>query len=410
MNSQPERRDGDRPWTTVPPEVARVLAPALADLGDEIIVAIRAEVAEYGRPLSEKPGGAIQDAVDEALRRFVNVIEHHDADALGPNRTMYFDLGRAEFREGRSLDVLLSAYRVGARVAWRAFAEAGDRAAVPPETLYAVAEAIFAYIDELSAVSAEGYGEERSAVVGAAQHARREFVELLVAGPPTDPEGMAILARRVGWPLPERLAALVAREADTAALCGRIGLEAIAAQLGDTACVLVPDPEGPGRERQLTAALRGREAALGPIVAWTDAARSFRRARSALELLEIGALGDDGLVRADRHLATMILYSSRELAVELADRRLAPLRSVPSGAQGTMHETLRAWLAHHGNVARVAEVLHVHPQTVRYRLRQLREMFGDDLDDPEIRFELELALRVAAPASRAGTEGCASRP
>jgi len=42
----------------------------------------------------------------------------------------------------------------------------------------------------------------------------------------------------------------------------------------------------------------------------------------------------------------------------------------------------------------VAAELGVHPQTVRYRLRQLRELFGTRLEDPEARFELSLALRV----------------
>lgn len=42
----------------------------------------------------------------------------------------------------------------------------------------------------------------------------------------------------------------------------------------------------------------------------------------------------------------------------------------------------------------MAARLGVHPQTVRYRLRQLRELWGDDLDDPDRRFELELALRT----------------
>jgi DNA-binding PucR family transcriptional regulator len=42
----------------------------------------------------------------------------------------------------------------------------------------------------------------------------------------------------------------------------------------------------------------------------------------------------------------------------------------------------------------VAKALHVHPQTVRYRLARLRELFGARLDDPDARFELELALRA----------------
>jgi DNA-binding PucR family transcriptional regulator len=46
----------------------------------------------------------------------------------------------------------------------------------------------------------------------------------------------------------------------------------------------------------------------------------------------------------------------------------------------------------------VAERLHVHPQTVRYRVAQLRELFGERLDDPDARFELALALR-SEPAS-----------
>jgi DNA-binding PucR family transcriptional regulator len=41
----------------------------------------------------------------------------------------------------------------------------------------------------------------------------------------------------------------------------------------------------------------------------------------------------------------------------------------------------------------VAGELHVHPQTVRYRLARLREHFGETLDEPDTRFELELALR-----------------
>jgi len=42
----------------------------------------------------------------------------------------------------------------------------------------------------------------------------------------------------------------------------------------------------------------------------------------------------------------------------------------------------------------VAQQIHVHPQTVRYRLRQIQELFGDQLRDPDRRFELQLALRV----------------
>jgi DNA-binding PucR family transcriptional regulator len=60
-----------------------------------------------------------------------------------------------------------------------------------------------------------------------------------------------------------------------------------------------------------------------------------------------------------------------------------------------MRETLGAWLDHQGEVRPAAEQLHVHAQTVRYRLNRLRELFGDALDDPTARLELALALRTA---------------
>ena len=53
-------------------------------------------------------------------------------------------------------------------------------------------------------------------------------------------------------------------------------------------------------------------------------------------------------------------------------------RAPPPAAE----ETLRAWLDAHGDVTATAAALHVHPQTVRYRLAGLREAFGGALDDP----------------------------
>ncbi|MGH2949615.1 MAG: PucR family transcriptional regulator, partial [Solirubrobacteraceae bacterium] len=105
-------------------------------------------------------------------------------------------------------------------------------------------------------------------------------------------------------------------------------------------------------------------------------------------------VGADGLVVAEDHLATLLLGSDRGLASDLAASRLAPLADLADGPRERLTETLRAWLDRPGQVQAVAAELGVHPQTVRYRLRQLRELFGTRLEDPEARFELALALRV----------------
>jgi DNA-binding PucR family transcriptional regulator len=52
------------------------------------------------------------------------------------------------------------------------------------------------------------------------------------------------------------------------------------------------------------------------------------------------------------------------------------------------------WLDRQGRIDETARALDVHPQTVRYRLGQLRDAFGTALDDADTRFELAVALRV----------------
>jgi DNA-binding PucR family transcriptional regulator len=71
--------------------------------------------------------------------------------------------------------------------------------------------------------------------------------------------------------------------------------------------------------------------------------------------------------------------------------------SLGPGPREKLEETLRAWLLHHGRRERIAAELFVHPQTVRYRMGQLRELFGARLDDPRCVLELTLALGVPTP-------------
>ena len=104
---------------------------------------------------------------------------------------------------------------------------------------------------------------------------------------------------------------------------------------------------------------------------------------------------------ADEHLPTLLLHAGdATLASDLAARALAPLAELRPGPQARLRATLRAWLDDPGHVQRVAAELHVHPQTVRYRVAQLRELFGDRLEDPDARFELALALRAGSEAGQ----------
>src|SRR4051812_49594879 len=161
------------------PSEAYVLAPHLPALAEEIVAAIAADVPEYARPLA-RGSTAVRRGVHGALAEFVE-LSRGGAVERG---AVALDLGRREVRAGRSLDALLSAYRTGARVAWRRLAALGLEAGLAPETLVVLAEAIFAYVDELSAESAEGFAREQAERARELERHRRALAELLVTGSP----------------------------------------------------------------------------------------------------------------------------------------------------------------------------------------------------------------------------------
>ncbi|MBI5301536.1 MAG: helix-turn-helix domain-containing protein [Chloroflexi bacterium] len=63
--------------------------------------------------------------------------------------------------------------------------------------------------------------------------------------------------------------------------------------------------------------------------------------------------------------------------------------------QGTdLVQTLAAYFTHKGNLSQTAEALFVHRNTLLYRMERIKEISGLDLDNPETRFNIQLALRA----------------
>jgi hypothetical protein len=378
----------DQPWHELPPEIAGVFRPVLADVADEMIDAVRT-VPAYARPIDGAFGEGIRAGVQEALRHFLAEVQ---AGTSVPRADVYTTLGRGEMRAGRSMESLLSAYRIGARVAWRRFAAVGVAAGLEPETLYLLAESIFAYIDVLSAESAEGHALEQSAVAGEAELRRRRLARMLVREQPAEVSVVRAAANEAAWPLPRKVAVLAVTGPQRQPVASHLGVEAISDTIGETLVAVIPDPDGPGRRAAVERAVReaGATAGLGTTVAWGNAAVSFARATAALALAD----GSPSLIVASEQAGRLLLRSDQSLAEELATERLAPLAELSPRQRARMVDTLRAWLAEQGRLTPVATRLGVHPQTVRYRLARLRELFGESLDDPDERFWLELALRV----------------
>lgn len=370
-----------------------MLRPGLPTLIDELVDVIPREVPAYRRPLEGQFGAGLKLGVGEGLEQFLRLIR--DGGSLPPRtRQIYVDLGRWEAGEGRRLESLLAAYRLGARISWRRIAETIHGYGLGEETVALLAESVFAHIDELSAASAEGFAAEVADRAGERDRQRRRLLRLLVETPAADPSVVRESAAAVGWELPAELVALVYRADSPDRVAAHLPEGSLAAAIDESAIALIPDPSAPGRRDEIERALRGRPGALGTAVSWEQARQSVERARGIQRIREAGMLGSEGLVAADDHLAALVTLNDPDLLDDLAAVRLAPLAGLTPGAQERLEATLLAWLDNQGVVKEAAEALHVHPQTVRYRVAQLRELFGEDLDQPGARYELLLVLRA----------------
>jgi hypothetical protein len=325
--------------------------------------------------------------------------------------SMYVELGRGELREGRGLDALLSAYRVGARVAWRTVGDHAVAAGASPAALVELAEMLFTYIDGLSGLSVRGYAEEQAAQAGERDRRRAELARLLVSG--IDDEAFRELSNLARWAVPEQLVAVLLPRGEGTE---RLPSQALLWPREDDTVALVPGNSELGPEH-LRRRLAGIGAVIGLVVTPRDAGQSLAAAE-ALRDIEAsatrplrpgaGAKPIPGPILVDDHLLDRVLRADSALLDRLTGRLLAPLEKLPEAGRERLALTLLAWLAHAGARNAVAEALHVHPQTVRYRMAQLREAFGEALEDPERRTALTVVLRAqlgSVPGARELTLG-----
>lgn len=339
------------------------------------------------------------------VRRLISLAEAPE-DKLpelgsGVEQVVFEEIGRTQYRQGRRVTSLLAAYRVGARVAWRHVSEAALELDVPAELFASLATTVFALVDQLSESSLQGYLQEQSDAVRARESLRDELSELLLSDR-ADKAAVRSAAVRADWRIP-RSAAVVLVEGDN-----ELGRELVS-RLDDTCLrlrrpgllvTIVPDPAGPGRRAWLARALRGAGAVVGASVPVERLPASLRVAEVTARLRRDHLLSDDP-VFADEHLDAIIVHRDDRLLDVLRRRCLAPLDELNDSSRERLSTTLTSWLLHLGDRKAVAEDLHIHPQTVSYRLGRLHTLFGPQLDDPATRATLMLALAWGPPGETA---------
>jgi hypothetical protein len=371
-----------------------VLRRRLPEVATHTINAVTAEVPSYAGAFGGPMGDNIENAVQMALAGFLRTAARgrttDPGTPLSPALEGAYALGRGEARSGRSADALLSAYRVGARVAWRELAETAVESGVPADVLASFAELVFAYIDELSAASVAGHADELETSGRVRQGYLDRLALGILRGDPAD--ALVAAAERADWAPPKTLTAVVLPNAQVRPVLGLLDPRTLTAvgepvSLPDGVSVLlVPDAGGRSRARLLRT-LGGRSAVAGPARPWLEAGASYDRAIRALTLREGDASYD-----TEEHLAELILAADPGAVADLRARVLEPLSALRPATRAKLAETLRAWLLYQGRRDDIAAALFVHPQTVRYRMGQLRELYGDRLDDPATIRDLTLAL------------------
>ncbi|MET7397467.1 helix-turn-helix domain-containing protein [Dactylosporangium sp. NPDC005572] len=403
----------------------RALQPGLQG---RVLAVVREAMRGQGRSLTGGQGHGLALGVETAVAALVAGAGEAE---LAATRRVFTELGRTEYREGHRVDALRSILVVGTQAIWSWLVERPGP--LTPDELYGTAAALFGYVDALAGAAAEGYLDEQRDAAHDWATVRRRLITLLVQpGPPAD-AALHAAAEAARWPLPLAVAVISAEGTDADHLASAIGGGAIATVIdGATRIVTPAQPPPPGRSAKagplaapakagtpaaparpgLAAApakaaaptppslvvpsrgLTGRRAAVGPVVPLRQARTSYRISRRALDLQQAGRL-PDGVLACDDHLVPLMLAWEPGVADRLAEHVLAPLAALPPGTRRPLAATLLAWLRAQGQVIPAAAALHTHPQTVRYRMKKLRDLFGERLEDPDERLALQLALTAA---------------
>jgi hypothetical protein len=390
---------------TVTDEVLGTLEERLVErlplMLDEVGMGLREHWPDYADFLDRD-----RDSVLEAARvfapRLLDVTRGGARGSPSPRedqslRVIFERVGRRQLQLGSDLTRLLTAFQYGSRVAWRHVSAVALDSYLAPDDLAALADAVFGTVNSLSFAAARGYLLEQLEDARARENAREELAAMLLSGRASVPAVRAA-AQRAGWRVPQTATvALVDPEDETARhLIAGLGPDALRIPGPARYGAIIPEPADNAGRLHLRRLLRGAQAVVGAVVTLDRLPRSVEIAEIAARLCREGVISADDPVFADEHLDTILVWRDRMLIEKLQAQVLAPLDGLSEASRERLVETLSCWLRHQGDRRSMAAELGVHPQTVRYRLGQLRECFGEQLDDPRSRARLFLALQWGA--------------
>ncbi|MGA9873163.1 MAG: helix-turn-helix domain-containing protein [Rhodococcus sp. (in: high G+C Gram-positive bacteria)] len=386
-------------------EVALRIEHELAAFASRAVESLQAEIPAY-RGLH---GPQLQDVEAIAYWSFRRLLQRWIAgsEKLDPaDRARFRAIGAARAADGRPLTDVLRAYRLASTVFVRHVVDEylDD---LEPVDIADLSIAALSGIDAISEDIIDAYTAARERLTTDRGQARSALLDDLLAGRQNSPGALADRSRELALDLPTHPSLLVVHASDPQNRVDAGTLEDLLAHLGlDTstsnsgrhlstrrgirAIILLPGstPAAIIEKVVLAQGLKGCLIENRPIA---DAVVSYR-------------LASDALDTAPAHA-----FDNRALLDEGDSQLLALLTAKPSAATGAVVSTVLGPLDDPGNehilaglaafismgtATDAAAALHVHPQTLRYRLRRARELTGRDPRKAWHRLALDTAIQL----------------
>ena len=383
-------------------EMERDTLAALVDRVDpgevarRMVTAFRSEIGGYTR----LPESVLAGQILDVSRRNVELFLRSITELRGPTEeelAPFRESARSRAEEGLPLEDLLHAYRLGGRLGWEALLEAARPDERP--ALLAAADLLMRYVDSVSAAVAQTYHDEHQHLVSEEERRQRALLEALIH-PEREAPALRDLAERVGFPLADRYRpfAKTLPGAPTHAHSQLASALRVRGLLALTEGDRVTGLAAEDADEALFADGRGLFT-LGRPAARSELGSALDDMRLLLDLAR--RQGVTGPVDADAFVPELLLARSPDLAAHIAERVLQPLEAYAERRSSGLLETLEAFLDCGLDRRRAAERLHIHPNTLDYRLRRITELTGLEPGRPRDLVLLELALtrRKLAPES-----------
>lgn len=395
--------------------LARVAERLGDDIGDVVAVmqAAADDVSPYHRPTAEA------EDVRAGLRRiaglFARVLEEDRRLGADELVTVHV-IGAQRARQGIPPDHMVEGIRASLRVLWERVLDIASADDVGPAGLATVRELSLRHMqfmhDVLDAIET-GYATEREQRLSGQVRAQAAFVDRLLEGHWDAEAEIRSQAAALGHDL-GRLCGLLmllpAAGQDTEAL--RSGASRVAAKVPGAVegpmrtlptlhvVVLAPTPALAAWDETVEVVANAAEAErlvavpVDPTPHACALAHLYRRAQRYLPLAHAARAGAGMVTVKDLRLYAVLAGIPLTDRVEFVRDMLGPVLDLPAHKAEELLETLEAVYRRRGRIAEAAAELHLHQNSVRYRLNRIEQLTGLSMDVPAERMHLELAMRL----------------